>query len=96
MPSYHQEPNNLDTLIYYEVVSKYLSIAGFMFYMEFRELSDSEWELIRPFLPPRLVRGKRPMVDFLNQWHPICGHYWLPLEGYAIQVRVVCDGLEDA
>jgi len=34
-----------------------------MFCMEFRELSDGEWELIRFFLPSRPVRGRKPMVD---------------------------------
>ncbi|GBC72092.1 hypothetical protein HRbin02_01884 [Candidatus Calditenuaceae archaeon HR02] len=30
--------------------------------MEFRELSDFEWELIRPLLPPK-PRGGRPRAD---------------------------------
>jgi len=30
--------------------------------MEFRELSDGEWELIRPLLPPRAKTG-RPRAD---------------------------------
>ena len=30
--------------------------------MEFRELSDGEWEVIRPLLPPRARTG-RPRVD---------------------------------
>ncbi|MEM1514432.1 MAG: transposase, partial [Candidatus Bathyarchaeia archaeon] len=30
--------------------------------MEFRELTDSEWELIRPLLPPRAGTG-RPRID---------------------------------
>ncbi|MEM0080126.1 MAG: IS5 family transposase [Nitrososphaerota archaeon] len=30
--------------------------------MEFREISDEEWELIRPLLPPRAKTG-RPRID---------------------------------
>ena len=30
--------------------------------MEFRELSDFEWDVIRPFLPPRSSVG-RPRAD---------------------------------
>lgn len=31
--------------------------------MEFCELSDFEWGVIEPFLPPRSARGRRPRVD---------------------------------
>jgi hypothetical protein len=34
----------------------------FSFVMEFRELSDGEWEVIRPLLPPRATVG-RPRID---------------------------------
>jgi transposase len=30
--------------------------------MEFRELSDEEWEIIKPFLPPKSRVG-RPRID---------------------------------
>jgi transposase len=40
----------------------YLSFSFFVFFMEFRELSDFECEVIKPLLPPRSRVG-RPRTD---------------------------------
>jgi transposase len=40
----------------------YLSFSFLVFFMEFRELSDFEWEVIKPLLPPRSRVG-RPRAD---------------------------------
>jgi len=42
------------------VVSRYLRPCVFVW---FCGLSDCEWELISSFLPSRMVRGWRPVVD---------------------------------
>jgi len=41
---------------------KYLGLSFLSFVMGFRELSDGEWEVIRPLLPPRAGVG-RPRID---------------------------------
>jgi hypothetical protein len=38
------------------------SLLSLFFVMEFRELSDVEWEIIKPLLPPRASAG-RPGID---------------------------------
>jgi hypothetical protein len=43
-------------------LQNYLSFSFLVFFMEFRELCDGEWELIKPLLPPR-ARVGRPRVD---------------------------------
>jgi transposase len=40
----------------------YLSFSFLVFFMEFRELSDFEWEVIKPLLPP-MSRVGRPRTD---------------------------------
>jgi len=40
----------------------YLSFSFLVFFMGFRELSDEEWEVIKPLLPPKSRVG-RPRAD---------------------------------
>jgi len=41
----------------------YLSFSFLVFFMGFRELSDFEWEVIKPLLPPPRSRVGRPRTD---------------------------------
>lgn len=52
--------------------------------MEFRELSDCEWQFIR-LLPPPRARTSRPRLDdrMVVIRYSIRVFYWLPLDGYA-------------
>ena len=51
------------TLILLKNLSQnYLSFSFLVFFMEFRELSDFEWGIIKPLLPPRSRVG-RPRAD---------------------------------
>ena len=45
--------------------------------MELRELSDCEWELIRPLLPPMARVGRPRIDDRLVERYFICACYRL-------------------
>jgi transposase len=58
--------------------------------MEFRELSDFEWEVIKPLLPPRSRVG-RPRADDRIVLNGILyvTHHRLYVDGYAYKVWFV-------
>lgn len=49
-------------LTYKNSSQNYLSFSFLVFFMEFHELSDEEWEIIEPLLPPKAKVG-RPRAD---------------------------------
>jgi transposase len=66
----------------------YLSSSFLVFFMEFRELSDEEWEVIKPLLPPKAKVG-RPRADdrcIMNGilYVLITGCRWI--NGYAFRI----------
>jgi transposase len=58
--------------------------------MEFRELSDFEWEVIKPLLPPRFRVG-RPRADdrIVLKRYTLRPHHRLQVDGYAYNVWFV-------
>ncbi|MGB9729770.1 MAG: transposase, partial [Thermoprotei archaeon] len=45
------------------MVSKYLSLTLYPLSMEFRELNDVEWNIIKTLLPPKPKRGRKASSD---------------------------------
>lgn len=70
---------NLMERIIQNLFLNYLSFLRNVF-MEFRELSDDEWGLINPLLPPKARTGSLGWTIGLFKRNLICSYNWLQMD----------------